>query len=145
MIKYISAFLISTIFVFTQVFFFDLFTNSVKVTLLLICYIMIKDVKKEYSHTYLFFVFFITDLLVFNSPGYMTLSVLLLDYFYDYIGKLFQFNFMFLIEYFSYFLIYFYFMENLFTTSFFINIFMTIFAFAFFLVRKYGFTKIFRI
>lgn len=145
MIKYLTALILTIFFVFNQVFFFDLFTLSIKVTLLLICYIMIKDVNRESKQMYIFLLFLFSEILLFNYPGIMTLIVLILEYLYEYLKKLFQINFIFIFEYFSYFIIYFYFIENLFSLSFFVNLFISICIFLIFLGNKYGFAKIFRI
>jgi len=145
MIRYIYVIFISMFFVFNQVFFFDLFATSIKVILLLICYIMINDVKRDVKQFYLFFIFFLFEILTFNTPGYLTLIVLILEYFYDYLKNLFQINIIFILEFFSYFLIYFYFINGLFDYTFFINLCLTLVMFLVNLVGKYGFTKIFRI
>lgn len=145
MIRYIYVIFISMFFVFNQVFFFDLFATSIKVILLLICYIMINDAKRDVKQFYLFFTFFLFEILTFNTPGYLTLVVLILEYIYDYLKNLFQINIIFTLEFFSYFLIYFYFINGLFNYTFFINLCLTLLMFLVYFVGKYGFTKIFRI
>jgi hypothetical protein len=144
MIKYLVIFLTSIFLVFNQVFLLDLFPVSIKVILLLICYLMIKNVKRGTRQLFLFFIFFCFEILTTDYPGYLTLIVLILEICFDYLKSIFKINFFNLIEYFSYFVIYFYFSGNIFSSSFFINLFFSILMIIFFYIRTYGFTKVFR-
>jgi len=144
MIRYFGIFVAVIFFVFNQIFFFDLFEISFKVILLLICYILLLNPRRETKQLFLFLTFLIFEILVFDNPGYMTLIILLLEQLYTYIGELFKINFMNIIEYFSYFVIFFYFNEGIFNYIFLLNLVISILFIFLLLIRKYGFTKIFR-
>jgi len=144
MIKYFVIFILVIFFVFNQVFFFDLFQTSIKVILLLILYLMVKNIKRETKQIFLFFIFLCFEILVLDVPGYMTLTILILEQLFEYLGNLFKINFIYLIEYFSYFLVFFYFNEGILTFSFLVNLFTSIVLLLILLVKKYGPAKIFR-
>lgn len=135
---------ISIIVVLSQIFFVDLFETSIKVTLLLICYFMTIDVRREDKQLYLFSLFFIFELLIFQSPGLLTLIVMVSEQFFNYLKELLKLNALVVLEYFSYFFMYFLFSDDLFSYNFFLNLILSFTLIIFIYARKYGFTKVFR-
>ncbi len=144
MIKYILISSVSLLFVFNQLFLFDLFEPSVKVILLLICYIMINNVKRVNKQLFLFFIFIFFEIFTFDTPGYLTLIVLISEYVFGYLSELFKINFINILEFFTYFFLYFLFIGDMFSPSFILNLTLSLVIILFFLFRNYGFTKIFR-
>jgi len=105
---------------------------------------MLSNVKRDTKQIFLFLIFLLYEFLVFNTPGYMTLIVLVLEQIYDYINQLFKINFLNLVEYFTYFVLFFFFTNSIGTYNFFINFILSILLIFGYIFKRYGFTKIFR-
>lgn len=142
--KYILIIIISLITVFNQIFFFDQFNLSLQVISLLISYLIVTNVSRTEKQYYLFFIYLTYEFLILDKVGMLTLIVLLLEAFFNFIKTNYKLTNTDIFESLLYFSILYAYNDSLFTPAYFLNFGIISLIFIWRYYREYGLTKSFR-